>query len=89
MKKLSFYLGLCLVIIGYTGIYAQNLDDAVRYSYLMPYGDSRFNAVSGAFSGIGANITGISLNPAGLGVYKKSEYLDLFLSLIFYLILNT
>ena len=46
MKKLSFYLGLCLVIIGYTGIYAQNLDDAVRYSYLMPYGDSRFNAVS-------------------------------------------
>ncbi|MDD2593754.1 MAG: outer membrane protein transport protein [Bacteroidales bacterium] len=73
MKKLSFYLGLCLVIIGYTGIYAQNLDDAVRYSYLMPYGDSRFNAVSGAFSGIGANITGISLNPAGLGVYKKSE----------------
>jgi hypothetical protein len=71
MKKLIFSLAIVLL----TGIVsiAQNIDDAVRYSYLIPYGDSRFNAVAGAFSGIGANVSGVSINPAGLGVYKKSE----------------
>jgi len=74
------------VIVLLSGIasIAQNLDDAVRYSYLIPYGDSRFNAVAGAFSGIGANVSGVSLNPAGLGVYKNLKYLAHFLYQIMY-----
>ncbi len=71
MKK-SILSSVIALLLSCT-LFAQNLDDAVRYSYLIPYGDSRFNAVAGAFSGIGANVSGISLNPAGLGVYKKSE----------------
>lgn len=52
----------------------QNEKDALRYSYLHHYGTSRFNGMSGALSSVGGDLSMISLNPAGLAAYKKSEF---------------
>ncbi len=52
---------------------AQNQVDALRYSQQYPLGTARFTAMGGAFSSLGGDFSAISLNPAGLGVYRSSE----------------
>lgn len=54
-------------------IVAQNEFDALRYSNLEFYGDARFNAMGGSFGALGANMSSLSVNPAGIGVYKSSD----------------
>jgi hypothetical protein len=53
---------------------AQNEFDALRYSVLDFYGDARFNAMGGSFGALGANMSAISINPGGIGVYKSSDF---------------
>src|SRR5690606_22463366 len=62
-------LGLTLI-----SLKAQNEFDALRYSTLEFYGDARFNAMGGSFGALGANMSAISVNPGGLGVYKSSDF---------------
>lgn len=71
MKKLSFVIGLLLSLSA--GIFAQNVDDALRYSQLFYGGTSRFMSMGGAFTAIGGDISSLSQNPAGLGVFRASE----------------
>lgn len=52
---------------------AQNEFDALRYSNLEFYGDARFNAMGGSFGALGANMSSLSVNPAGIGVYQSSD----------------
>jgi ABC-type multidrug transport system fused ATPase/permease subunit len=52
---------------------AQNEFDALRYSNLEFYGDARFNAMGGSFGALGANMSSLSINPAGIGVYQSSD----------------
>jgi len=56
-----------------TGIFAQNQVDALRYSNLMFGGSARYVALGGAFGAVGADFTTLSVNPAGIGLYKTSE----------------
>ncbi len=53
---------------------AQNEFDVLRFSELDYYGDARFNAMGGSFGALGANMSAISINPGGLGVYKSSDF---------------
>jgi hypothetical protein len=57
-----------------TSANAQNEFDVLRLSELDYYGDARFNAMGGSFGALGANMSGISINPGGLGVYKSSDF---------------
>lgn len=52
----------------------QNLDDAVRYSKIFYQGTARFNAMSGAFTALGGDISAIALNPAAAGVFRSTEF---------------
>lgn len=52
---------------------AQNEVDALRYSRLILDGTSRFMATGGAFGAVGADFSALGINPAGIGIYKKSE----------------
>lgn len=54
-------------------LYSQNDLDAYRYSQQGIYGTARFNAMGGAFSAIGADVTNAAVNPAGLALYRKGE----------------
>jgi hypothetical protein len=71
MKRLLILLVLGLTLIS---LKAQNEFDALRYSTLEFYGDARFNAMGGSFGALGANMSAISVNPGGLGVYKSSDF---------------
>jgi hypothetical protein len=67
--------GLLLTAIAFMfqGIFAQNVDDALRYSQIFYGGTARFMSMGGAFTAIGGDISSLSQNPAGLGVFKSSE----------------
>lgn len=52
----------------------QNLDDAVRYSKIFYQGTARFNAMGGAFTALGGDISAIALNPAAAGVFRSTEF---------------
>ena len=53
---------------------AQNEIDALRYSNLTFGGTARFIATGGAFGALGGDISTLSINPAGLGVFRSSEF---------------
>ncbi len=55
------------------GIFSQNVDDALRYSQLFYNGTARFMSMGGAFTALGGDLSSLSQNPAGLGVYRSSE----------------
>ncbi len=52
---------------------AQNDVDALRYSMLDFGSSARAAGVGGAFGALGGDFGGLSINPAGLGVYRSSE----------------
>ena len=55
-------------------IYAQNEIDALRYSQSMFGSTARSFSMGGAFGALGADYSSMSSNPAGLGVYRRSEF---------------
>lgn len=55
-------------------IFAQNEIDALRYSQLMRGGTARSTSMGGAFGALGGDFSVLSVNPAGIGIYRKSEF---------------
>lgn len=54
--------------------FAQTDVDALRYSGSSITGTARFTGMSGAFNALGGDFSAISINPAGLGIYRSSEF---------------
>ncbi|TAL71576.1 MAG: hypothetical protein EPN88_05510 [Bacteroidetes bacterium] len=71
MKKISLIILAGLLFI--TGVNAQNVDDALRYSQIFYGGTARFMSMGGAFTALGGDLSSLSQNPAGLGVFRSSE----------------
>ncbi len=71
MKKL---LILCISVL-FTNINnAQNYNDAARFSALNPSSTARSLGTGGALGAIGAEFLTLSTNPAGIGMYRHSEF---------------
>lgn len=50
------------------------ITDMVQYSqFSTNYGTARSTAMAGAFTSLGADLSSMSINPAGLGMYRSSE----------------
>jgi len=75
MKNLikKFTLGISLITLIHISINAQNEIDALRFSELDWQGTARFMGAGKAFGAVGAEFSAINLNPAAIGLYKKSE----------------
>jgi long-subunit fatty acid transport protein len=71
MKKISLLIFAILSV--FMGVTAQNADDALRYSQIFYGGTARFMSMGGAFTALGGDLSAISLNPAGTGVFRSSE----------------
>ena len=71
MKKITIII-LTLILTSFL-VKAQNEVDALRYSRITFGGTARYMAMSGAFGALGADFSSLSSNPAGIGLYKKSE----------------
>lgn len=53
---------------------AQNETDVFRFSQTYMKGSARFTAMGGAFGALGGDISSFMINPAGVGVYRSSEF---------------
>jgi hypothetical protein len=73
MKKLSLIIGL-LTMLSFN-LQAQNISDALRYSILNPGSTARTLGVGGSLSALGGDFSVLSTNPAGLAVYRRSDFI--------------
>lgn len=71
MKRIYSVIAGILVVSAAT--FAQNVDDALRYSQIFYGGTARFMSMGGAFTALGGDISSLSQNPAGIGVFRSSE----------------
>ncbi len=71
MKKLV--ISLITILAASTTLMAQNEVDALRFSRLMYGGSARYMSLGGAYGAVGADFSALSTNPAGMGMYKRSE----------------
>lgn len=71
MKKIFAILLTTFISIA---AFAQNENDALRYSLINYGGTARFAGLSGAYGAVGADFSSLSQNPAGIGIYRKSEF---------------
>ena len=69
----SFTLATILSLGTATVSVAQDWTDALRYSYLSASGTARSMGIGGAEGSIGGDFSGLSVNPAGIAIYKSSD----------------
>ncbi|MGQ8337969.1 OmpP1/FadL family transporter [Sunxiuqinia sp. A32] len=71
MKRIYYIIVLLFIS---SGAISQNLVDALRYSDFRLQGTARSVAMGNAFGALGGDFTSASINPAGLGIYRSSEF---------------
>src|SRR5687767_1890050 len=72
MKKLLLALGVSITSL--TLVQAQNDEDALRYSQTQLFGTARGAAIGGATGALGGDLTGLTVNPSTIAMYKGSEF---------------
>ena len=70
-RMLSLFAGLLFFTLNLS---AQNSFDALRYSNFQVGGTARSIGAGGALGALGADFSVLSTNPAGLGWYRKGEF---------------
>lgn len=71
MRKIFFIL---TCIVSSASLFAQEPADALRYSWITPSGTARQQAVGGAMTSLGGDLSATFVNPAGLGFYKTGDF---------------
>lgn len=61
------------LLLSWSAANAQGVLEASKYSQTDLRGTARSMSMGGAFGALGGDITAISINPAGIGIYKSSE----------------
>lgn len=72
MKRL-FSILLVIFFVPFKS-HSQNDIDMLRYSQTTFGGDARFLAMGGSMGALGANLSTLNFNPAGMGLYRKGEF---------------
>ena len=71
MKKIFSLAAICACSLY---ISAQEPADALRYSWTSSSGTARQQAIGGAMTSLGGDISATFVNPAGLGFYKTGDF---------------
>lgn len=71
MKKSTIILSLATLVA--MGAQAQSALDAYQLSQPSFRGTARFMSMGGAFTALGGDMTTLSQNPGGIGIYRSSE----------------
>jgi hypothetical protein len=70
-----FILGMLTTCLFFPlNLEAQNEIDALRYSQSIYGSTARSMAMGGAFGALGGDFSSLSVNPAGIGIYRSSEF---------------
>ncbi len=74
MCKIKIYLAFFVSLV-VSSSYAQSIEDLHSMSKVeRTHRSARVAAMGGAFTSLGADISSININPAGLGMYRSSEF---------------
>jgi len=71
--KVKNYISLLLFFI-FSLSYSQTINDIIRVSSYYNDGTARFNAMGGAFSSLGGDLSAISINPASSSIFTYNEF---------------
>jgi hypothetical protein len=71
MKNIIFSILTAIILLPVVN--AQDETDALRYSQYFMGGTARSIGMGGAFGALGGDFSSLSLNPAGIGVYRSTE----------------
>ena len=71
MKRI--YLSILILVSFLGAIYAQGEMDVYKMSQRELTGTARSVGMGGAFGALGGDISGIAINPAGIGIYTSAE----------------
>lgn len=71
MKR--FFISIAVLGTILSSSFAQGSMDAYKLSRNTMTGTAHAIGMGGAFGALGGDITGVAINPAGIGVYKRSE----------------
>jgi len=72
MKKIiGLFISAFLLSSG--AVFAQGAMDAYKYSQNDIHGTARYSSMAGAFGALGGDISSMTTNPAGLGIYRSAE----------------
>jgi hypothetical protein len=69
-KVLFLIIGLGLCVFAFS----QTPEDALKNAWFIPNGTARSISIGGAMGSLGGDISAVYNNPAGLGMYKTSEF---------------
>lgn len=72
MKSINILTGLALLCLA-GNVTAQNQEDALRYSRLDFGGTARIQGIGGVQTALGGDASNLAGNPAGLGLFRRSE----------------
>jgi hypothetical protein len=72
--KLKYLMLLASMLGASFFVDAQNYEDVLRYSQKYVQGTARSSSMAGAVGALGADFTAISVNPAGIGLYRRPEF---------------
>lgn len=73
MKQRTAHILLICLLFSAFSTSAQNETEALRYSFKENSGSARVTAMGGAFGALGGDLTALSINPAGIAVFRHSE----------------
>ena len=78
-KVVFFYamknnITLLLILLSVATSFAQSIDDACLYSQTQYQGTAKGLGMGNALGAVGSDMTAISINPAGMGIYRSSEF---------------
>jgi hypothetical protein len=71
MKKIVNTISILLISCS---VFAQDLTDVLRYSNYKISGTARSTAMGNAFGALGGDFSSLSINPAGVAVYRSGEF---------------
>lgn len=71
MKRLAYTISILFLTCG---AFAQDMTDALKYSDHRISGTARSEAMGNAFGALGGDFSALSINPAGVGVYRSGEF---------------
>lgn len=63
-----------MTLLTVVSAHSQNDIDALRYSQISFGGTARFSSMAGSMSALGGDISALNFNPAGIGIFRKSEF---------------
>jgi len=72
--KIRYIFVFAGIIFPALTLHAQYIENALRFSQPNTFGSARFQGMAGVNVALGADVSSIAGNPAGLGFFRKSEW---------------